>query len=132
MTLALTNLITDLQGNMEVTGAYLEDPITIIKKYGISEEEKELMLSKDIAGLNSIGLHKKSIYVALSGAHSQTCTCHHIPFCGTKDEEKLLAFLQYPFFKNSCLASIYHKAFSHEYDSILEFKAELEKFLRGI
>lgn len=51
---------------------------------------------------------------------------------GTKDEEKLLAFLQYPFFKNSCLASIYHKAFSHEYDSILEFKTELEKFLRGI
>lgn len=30
MTLALTNLITDLQGNMEVIGAYLEDPITII------------------------------------------------------------------------------------------------------
>lgn len=82
MTLALTNLITDLQGNMEVIGAYLEDPITIIKKYGISEEEKELMLSKDIAGLNSIGLQKKSIYVALSSAHSQTCTCHHIPFCG--------------------------------------------------
>lgn len=83
MTTALKNLITDLQGNMEVIGLFLEKPNDIIEIYGIEGEEKELLLTHDIDGLTKIGLSKKSAYIALSGAHSQVCTCHHHPICDT-------------------------------------------------
>lgn len=81
MTLALTRLINDLQGNMEVIGSFLETPEAIIEKYGIVGKERNLLLARDVSGLNKIGLDQKSAYVAMSSAHSQLCSCHHIPFC---------------------------------------------------
>jgi len=82
MTQALSYLINDLQGNMEVIGAFLESPVDVIERYGITGTEKELLLTRDIDGLTKVGLSRQSAYVAMSSAHSQLCTCHHIPFCG--------------------------------------------------
>lgn len=83
MTQALKHLISDLQGNMEVIGLFLEKPIDVIERYGIEGIEKELLLTRDIDGLTKVGLTKKSAYVAMSSAHSQLCTCHHHTMCDT-------------------------------------------------
>ena len=83
MTQALRHLINDLQGKMEVIGLFLERPNDVIEKYGIEGIEKELLLTRNIEGLTQVGLTKKSAYVAMSGAHSQLCTCHHHPICDT-------------------------------------------------
>lgn len=77
----LTALVNDLQGNMEVIGEFLSDPISVLRKYNVQEKEQEIVLSRDVEQLSALLISQSLVIGMLSGAHTQQCTCHHNPQC---------------------------------------------------
>lgn len=81
MSIELACFVNDLQGNMEVIGEFLENPIRVMKRYKLKKAEQEIILSRDINQLNLLAISHSKALGMLSGAHSQQCTCHHDPNC---------------------------------------------------
>ena len=81
MSSELSGLVNDLQGNMEIIGMFLANPNSVLQKYNIPEKERKIILSRDVEQLNSLAISRSKAVGMLSGAHSQQCTCHHMPNC---------------------------------------------------
>ena len=73
MTSGFKKLVSDLQGNMEVVGNFLDNPESFYNSYSISAAERQALKSRDLKGLSSLGLAQQTAVAALSGAHSQQC-----------------------------------------------------------
>lgn len=73
MSKQLSNLVAELQGNMELVGNFFDNPSKVIDSFGITGKEKQALLTRDLNSLNKIGLSEQQVVGALSGAHSSGC-----------------------------------------------------------
>ena len=73
MSKQLELLISELQGNMETVGEYFDTPELVLDKFGITGEEREAILIRNLDELDDYALSIQNGLQFPSGAHSSTC-----------------------------------------------------------
>ena len=71
---AVDRVLDRLSGDWNFIEAFLNDPHTALGSYELPRDAYRAMVTRDVDGLLQLGIDGTSAIVALSGAHSQTCS----------------------------------------------------------
>lgn len=76
LSLGMSRLIYNLQGNWNLIERFLNTPEGVIKEYDLKEDEKRALLARDPQQLSKLDLDKQLAVATASGAHSKTCSAN--------------------------------------------------------
>lgn len=77
MSIEFQKLIQKLQSDPITIGNFLADPEEFLKSTKLTNQEKKILLARDVEALSDLGLTTDQAVGALSGAHSQRCPTNH-------------------------------------------------------
>lgn len=73
MSKGFEKFVMDVQGNFSVVADFTQSPIEVMRKYGLTEEEIDAVMNKDVNILAMLTGSESMVSGILSGAHTPTC-----------------------------------------------------------
>ena len=69
----MKQVVTLLENDWDFIQSFLNNPLKALKKFKLSNEERNTLSTRNLSGLMSLGLNEAEAVRTSSGAHSQTC-----------------------------------------------------------
>jgi len=75
MSTDMANVVQRLQGDWQFIADFLDDPVSVLSGFSLSDEEHRALGARDARALMALGLEQQTVYAAVSGdGHSRVCS----------------------------------------------------------